>query len=325
MSAFDTAAPAGGVRIGFAGRIGRAVVSALPLGVRKLVWARREVRAALRRGDLDHPVAPLPDAVSASELPSTATLGLADRVLAEIDQDGFAFAVHEADEPVFNRRADRLPRRRYRLEIVLEGGEVLLRKQFARQPLELGLRDWIWSSLALPFYSEAAALLRLRGVGCVPNVRSLDPATWTIVMDYIPGTNVRQLIASAAAVHDLDVEAHDSLRVLPPAERDRREIELLAGVFGAALASEVDRVSQEIVARGVAPIDVKAGNIIRGARTGRLYWVDFETAHLSSAPGWDAHARRHRELVHRWFGGKTGSPRRTNAGDSRQETGDGRQ
>ena len=75
-----------------------------------------------------------PDAVTPVEIPSVAELGPGDRVLAEIDQDGFAFAEHPADEPFFNRRTEKFPRLRYRLHVVLYRGRVCVRKQFVGVP-----------------------------------------------------------------------------------------------------------------------------------------------------------------------------------------------
>ena len=47
-------------------------------------------------------------------------------------------------------------------------------------------------------------------------------------------------------------------------------------------------MAREINARGVAPLDIKLGNFIRGASTGRLYWIDFEICRLQSQPRWEA-------------------------------------
>jgi hypothetical protein len=55
-------------------------------------------------------------------------------------------------------------------------------------------------------------------------------------------------------------------------------------------------------ARGVAPLDVKLGNLLRGARTGRLYWLDFERARLRSQPRWERDVAAQSELVREIFG-----------------------
>lgn len=303
MNVSSTAEPRANVRLGFARRLARSIDARLPLGIRALVVARREVMTALRAGVLDCDAPSPADSLAADDLPSTRVLGGAERVVAEIDQDGFLFAAHEADVPLFNRRATRVPRRRYRLELVLRSGRVLLRKRFAHQPLRGDWREWLKSELGLPFYNEAAALLRLRGVPGVPYLRDVDPRRRALLMDYVSGTSLRARIAGGAKVHDLDVETDPRLCELSRAELDRREIGLLGDALDARTRAEIALVSAAIVERGVAPIDVKAGNILIGNRTGSVYWIDFEEAHLRSVAQWERQSEAHRELVRRWFGG----------------------
>jgi hypothetical protein len=49
---------------------------------------------------------------------------------------------------------------------------------------------------------------------------------------------------------------------------------------------EIKRLLAAMACCGAAPLDIKLGNIMRGHRSGRLYCLDFETARLSSQPGW---------------------------------------
>jgi hypothetical protein len=58
---------------------------------------------------------------------------------------------------------------------------------------------------------------------------------------------------------------------------------------------------REVNARGVAPLDIKLGNFIRGATTGRLYWIDFEISRLSSQPRWEADLALEREMLEEIF------------------------
>ena len=77
-----------------------------------LVRAKSEVRAALRAGGrVVPPASSLEDCLPPGSIPSVAAGGRHDRVLAEIDQEGFAFAIDPVDEPFFNRRNSKLRRR----------------------------------------------------------------------------------------------------------------------------------------------------------------------------------------------------------------------
>ena len=86
--------------------------------------ARAEIKRAPPAADGLEPSA---DGVRASELPSFSMHGKADRVLAEIDQDGYAFPLEACDADLFRPRAERLPKRRYRLQVVLREGIVCVR------------------------------------------------------------------------------------------------------------------------------------------------------------------------------------------------------
>jgi hypothetical protein len=227
------------------------------------------------------------DAARPSDIPSCASCAGEPRVLAEIDQDGFAFASDPQDASFFNRRDRRLARKRYQLHVVLRDGRVCLRKTFAKQPLSAGLRPWLWSTLGLPFYTEAAALFRLRHVAGVPRLRAIDLATRTVHMDWIRGETLRERLAQGPdAVHDLDLEHDPELSRLSLEGRDEREIAL----FRPRIEPQTKRHLRDLIAEcnraGVAVRDVKYGNVIIGHRTGKAYWVDFETAQLESHPNW---------------------------------------
>ena len=57
----------------------------------------------------------------------------------------------------------------------------------------------------------------------------------------------------------------------------------------------------EVNARGVAPLDLKLGNFIRGANSGRLYWIDFEICRIQSQPRWDADLAVQRQILEELF------------------------
>ena len=141
-------------------------------------------------------------------------------MLAEIDEEGFAFAVNPEDRPIFNKREKGRPRPMHKLEVVLHDGRICVRKRF-RGPtrgmtrfgrIKLTLADQAkrhaWSALGIWFYVEAAALLRMASLPFVPKLRGLDVRRHEVFMDYLPGDSLRQLAAAQGQpVYDVDVAA----------------------------------------------------------------------------------------------------------------------
>jgi hypothetical protein len=284
-------------------------------GAFNLFRAKSEVQAALRVGLENLPVTPeLEDTLPPESIPSVAGGWRHDRVLAEIDQDGFAFALDRMDEPFFNRRIQKTARQQNKLDLALVDGRICVRKRF--RSFRLGARRWgdrpipahdwvhrsVWVSFGFYMYSEAAALLRLRDLPFVPKLRKIDVAGRTLYMDYVPGENLRnQAARTGAAVHDADIHKNGDLRALSPQELERREVELLDRAGAGDFRREIADMARQINARGVAPLDIKLGNFIRGARTGRLYWFDFEICRLGSQPRWEADLALQRELLEQMF------------------------
>src|SRR5690348_15425056 len=143
-------------------------------GLINLLSAKVEVENRMRLAGGVVPAAPsLDDAMRPELIPSVARGQREDRLLAEIDQDGFTFAIDPVDRPFFDRRAHRRERPQNALHIALVDGRVCIRKQF--RPMRLGARRWgtravppmewvrrkVWSTTGLFLYNEAAALLRL--------------------------------------------------------------------------------------------------------------------------------------------------------------------
>jgi SAM-dependent methyltransferase/tRNA A-37 threonylcarbamoyl transferase component Bud32 len=244
-----------------------------------------------------------PDALAPEKLPSTAELGTGDRVLAEIDHDGFLFAAHPADKALFNRRPESLPHQRSELQVVLEGGRVCVRKRFRSGAGRDGVSGWFWGRLAQPFYTEAAALIRLRGCPGVPILRSIDVKQQTVTMDYVEGATLRQLVGDAGhPVHDQDIERDPELRRLTPAERDAREARLYRTVLDGRYNGEIGELIRTINNKGVLLFDIKLGNVSVGASSGRLYWLDYESATLTPSPGEDEQRDLQFSLLNQWFG-----------------------
>ena len=286
-------------------------------GLINLLTARAEVESRIRNAGGVVPAAPpLDDAVRPDSIPSVARGRRHDRLLAEIDQDGFAFAEDPIDRPYFDRRARRRQRPQNALHIALVDGRVCVRKQF--RPLRLDAKRWgtrpvppmdwlrrrVWSSLGLFLYNEAAALLRLHDLPFIPKLRRIDFDEQAIYIDCVTGSSLRHQAAShGAPVHDEDLARDQRLAQLSAAELDRREVALLdAAGIGGDFRREIAGMAREINARGVAPLDIKLGNFIRGEATGRLYWIDFEISRLSSQPRWDEDLAEQGEILAGLFG-----------------------
>ena len=268
--------------------------------LQRAVQVRLEVLEAIARRAVPTTSAPPPDGLRPQDLPSTKALGEIDRVVAEIDQDGYAFASHGADAEIFNRRSEKVTRLRYGMAIVLRCGEVVVEKRFTRGSwYGLSLGHYLFGQLHIPFFNEAAALIRLRRVPGVPRLRQVDLRRHTLYMDYVHGETLQKTVAERGAkILDADGAGYGSL---DEHTRDAREIEAffperekyrapIAGLFASILSA------------GVAPLDVKLGNVLVGARTGHLHWLDFEIAHLAGLPGHADAAALARERVERWFG-----------------------
>ena len=284
-------------------------------GAVNLVRAKAEVRAALRAGGGVVPPAPLlDDALPPGSIPSVAAGRRDDRVLAEIDQEGFAFAIDRVDGPFFNRRAQHAPRQQNLIDIALVGGRVCIRKRI--RSYRMGARRWgdrpvparewaqrsFWVSLGLFMYNEAAALLRLSDLPFVPRLRGIDRAGQALYIDYVPGENLRNLAArGGAAVHDADIKDDPHLCGVAARDLERREVELLDRAGVGDFRREIAEMAREINARGVVPLDIKLGNFIRGASSGRLYWLDFELSRLRSQPRWDADLALQRQTLEQLF------------------------
>jgi hypothetical protein len=290
-------------------------------GIANLLRVRAEVLSSLSVNGTVLATAPLADALRPDAIPSVKAGVRSDRVLAEIDQDGFAFAVDPRDARFFERRKRRAPRSLNQLDIVLLEGRICIRKRY--RPFRAGARDWgdrpvplgvrakrrFWNAVGFYLYSEAAVLLRLQDVPFVPKLRAIDLVDRAIYIDYVQGQTLRSCAAgTGAAVYDQDLAASRDLMRLSARELERREVTLLEGAGGAGdFRHEILDMLRQMNARGVAPLDIKLGNFIRGATTGRLYWIDFEFARVQSQPQWEDALRLQRDTIWNLFRDDAGS------------------
>lgn len=282
-------------------------------GAINLIRARAEVVRALGAGAMTQ-ARPLDDALPVAAIPTIAAGGTEDRVLAEIDQDGFAFATDPRDEGYFNRRTLRVPRQQNLVDVTLLEGRICVRKRL--RGYRFGARRWgdrpvpvpewarraVWVNLGLFLYTEAAALLRLQDLPFAPKLRAIDFADRALYIDYVHGESLRSLAArGGAAVHDHDLARDPQLNKLSSRELERREVALLEAACGGDFRREIAFMTREANARGVAPLDIKLGNFIRGAATGKLYWIDFEICRLASQPRWETDLALEHEVIEEIF------------------------
>ena len=224
--------------------------------------ARIEVSYALFTGKLREGPLPGPDQLPTELVPSVVNGNRSDRILADIDQNGYIFAAAECDQTLFNRSSERVPRRHRKVQVVLRDGLILLRKSPTVRMPKTWCR-WILGSLGWGFYLEAAALLRLRGLPCVPMLRSLDVETRVIEMDYVWGVDLRHLGICQITRDEV------------PKGDFRRDKSLSD--------CEVRRVLNAVANRGVVQADLHGGNFVRGGQTGAIYALDFEVVRLPFA------------------------------------------
>jgi hypothetical protein len=303
-------------------------------GFANLLRVRAEVNSALSVNGADMlSIGSLADALPPESIPSVKAGKRYDRVLAEIDQDGFSFAVDPLDAQFFERRARRNPRNLNLLHIVLFEGRVCIRKRYRNFrsgalrwgkpiPLRERVRRGVWNSLGLFLYREAAVLLRLSDVAFVPKLRAIDLVDGAIYVDYVQGETLRHGAArTGAAVYDQDLVGAQGLNQLSARELERREVALLDRVGGAGdFRREIAEMTRQINARGVAPLDIKLGNFIRGATTGRLYWIDFELACIQTQPQWEAGLRLQQDTLENLFDlGEPGSNEERESGEASEK------
>ena len=221
-------------------------------------------------------------------IPSMELQGSSDRILAEIDQDGFIFAVAGSDAQFFNTRETMVPRRHHRVQIVLTSGLVRLRKSIICRRSG-GLVARLRECIQWEFYLETAALLRLRGLPCVPTIRHIDPGLGIVEMDYIWGKDLRQVFSDGASEIDYDKVS----RIFSTIVKDP----------DTSISIDITDVIAHIISRGVIPRDLHAGNFIRAWHSGKLYMVDFALIYLRPVPGWRSHVKNLARVLGNRVGG----------------------
>jgi hypothetical protein len=227
------------------------------------IRARAEVAYALRTGSISSGE-PCADTLNPCLIPSVLQGDWTDRVVAEIDQDGYILAADARDAAFFGANQSMHPKRYNRIQIVLRGRRIYLRKSFITAWRPNNKMAAILDPLRWSFYLEAAALLRLRGLNGVPRIRRIEARNGAFEMDYIWGRDLRQILSAGRKINDEEI--------------DRSFDALLASENG--ISRQVSTVLSGMVERGVIYRDVTPANTVIAECSQRLYIIDFQDALL---------------------------------------------
>ena len=207
--------------------------------------------------------------MAATDLPSWLAGNHSPRTVGIVDQDGYQFAVDSVDQGVFAAVNRPTARKQYRVDIVLRGGTLRVRKDFGHAPCR-NSREYARHLLRWALMIEAAALIRLRGESHVPRVWIVNLWQSVIEMDYVAGSDLRQLWAVNSATPNYEAIDHRFAALLATEPEST------------TLGGAVVRLVQRTESIGVFPRDIHAGNVIVGAKTGRPYLVDFHLSYISA-------------------------------------------
>ena len=232
----------------------------------------RKTRAYIRaRAEVSHarllPISsgePCADTLSPLLIPSVLQGDWTDRVVAEIDLDGYVLAADACDAAFFGTNQSMHPKRYNRIQIVLRGRRIYLRKSFITAWRPNNKMAAILDPLRWSFYLEAAALLRLRGLSGVPRIRRIEERNGAFEMDYIWGRDLRHILSAGRKINDDEI--------------DHSFDALLASDNG--ISRQISTVLSGMVERGVIYRDVTPANTVIAECSQRLYIIDFQDALL---------------------------------------------
>jgi hypothetical protein len=221
-------------------------------------------------------------------------------LLGRIDNDGRVLALgpRPVDLPGLDEvsAADFVERYRYGLDLVLEDGAVLVRKDF-RGDRRAFRREW-------------HSLDALAGAAGCPTLHRVDERGLVLFKAFVPGPTLRQrLVRSGARILSVDTEADPELDGLDPEAlieavwargRSRFADALPPGTLD-ALESRLDAIHR----RGVTGFSLSFGNVVLHEVTAEPCFIDFDAATTHPArAGWGfALGRDHdRDLFVRIYG-----------------------
>lgn len=193
------------------------------------------------------------------------------RVLADIDQDGFFLFHSKALEDFPQTSPEKfLNRKRFKLQLVDVRGELCICKEFSGNKLK--------------FLNEVKALRHLHRAGLpVPSIKYVDFDNLTITFSYIPGTVLRETLASRGALlRDRDVDSNLAFAILSSREKRLKRIEegkkFLSQVVTQSFIEKIFGVMERIHQEGFILNDIKYGNIIIEKTSKQPYFIDFDAA-----------------------------------------------
>ncbi|HEX9668839.1 MAG TPA: hypothetical protein VGC93_05080, partial [Thermoanaerobaculia bacterium] len=203
-------------------------------------------------------------------------------LLGRIDNDGRVLALgpRPVDLPGLDEvsAADFVERYRYGLDLVLEDGAVLVRKDF-RGDRRAFRREW-------------HSLDALAGAAGCPTLHRVDERGLVLFKAFVPGPTLRQrLVRSGARILSVDTEADPELDGLDPEAlieavwargRSRFADALPPGTLD-ALESRLDAIHR----RGVTGFSLSFGNVVLHEVTAEPCFIDFDAATTHPArAGW---------------------------------------
>lgn len=216
-------------------------------------------------------------------------------VIAEIDQDGFLLSYFG---PIRNAitisKKEFLPRKRFKLEVVIINGQVGIKKHYNDDKLS--------------FVNEIDALYNLGLAGRnVPAIMDIDFNNLTLTFSYILGSVLREELAKrGAVVYDRDVINNpeyihllqkkrwieyiqklkdvliDLFGLHPEQKRwiwikcSQKLKYVLSGVIGSHFMENLFAELKKVHATGFVLKDVKYGNIIIEKESGKPFFIDFD-------------------------------------------------
>ena len=277
-------------------------VSRVSVAARKRaqILSGEALRLTGNRGTL--PTTPLD---SARQLVRLQDLGWTDVGLAEVrsalrdspavtigrfDQDGLLLPLYEPVAGIPSVTPEEfMPRKRFTLDLAVTADEaVVVRKTYAGQ--------------TAPLLREYTALRHLHAVGCsVPACLAVDFAERSLVMSYIPGQTLREaLVGRGARLRDCDVPRHPDLASLSPEQQRTAQIgegrRFLDEVVDEAFIDEILEQVHLFHRHRFCSLDIKYGNIIIEATTGRPFFVDFENAVRFKSLSWAVRVRKDEDI-----------------------------
>ena len=192
-------------------------------------------------------------------------------VLADVDQDGF-FLSYVGPIPRLPTVAveQYWPRRRYRLSLVVQDGQLGVRKEF--------------NGDRLAFLNELRVMHVLHHARCnVPSIMDIDFESLALTCSFILGTVLREALASQGALlRDRDVANNPQFLGLSAEEKWHKRVKEGRRVLDRVVSRRFlellhDQLTKVHKAR-VFLNDVKYGNIVIEQRSGRPYLIDFDAS-----------------------------------------------